>query len=188
MKRISAILCALLLLTAVMLPVMAFAIEKGDVMYVATVKKHRLNMRSAPEVGNNIVGEIAHGTRVTVVDPLPDNPDWVLVLPDGWSNPYYCMSSLLSKSKTGPDKQKKETTESYNYASFKHVSEYKTQVAPSRAGGFVNLRWAPSKSSPSMMKLYGGTSVTVLAKGKGWWQVRVDSNGYTGFIMDAFVN
>ena len=60
-------------------------------------------------------------------------------------------------------------------------------VKPSTPGGFVNLRWGPSKSVSVMTKLYADTQVTVIAKDNTWAQVYDPETGYVGFMMLSFL-
>ena len=62
---------ALFLVLALLLPVMASAATLGPIglgkMYVYTSNGKSLNVRSAPETGDNIIGHVAFGGEVNVV-------------------------------------------------------------------------------------------------------------------------
>ena len=60
-------------------------------------------------------------------------------------------------------------------------------VKPSTPGGFVNLRWGPSKSVAVMTKLYADAQVTVIAKDNTWAQVYDPATGYVGFMKLSFL-
>ena len=184
MKKSLAVLFVLLL--AVM-PLLASA--NTETMYVKTGDGKGLNMRTAPVVAEeNKVGSIAYGTKVEVIQYV--NSYWALVQPDGWSNPYYCQRRFLVSNNPGKyTPSKEETTTVVNeYANFVHVNAFEATVTTGRAGGFANLRWAPSKTAALMEKIYPGATVKVIATNGEWYQVIDETNDYVGFLYKTFLN
>lgn len=178
--------CLLLALMTIALTILPLACAGANAtMYVKTGNGRTLNLRSAAKYGDNIVGYLKYGAKVTVVQ-YSANGKWALVEPDGWSNPAWVVSSYLVP--TNPGKYTKsetaEPTSDDTFASFRLLNEdaYTAAAKPSKTGGFVSLRWAPSKSAPVIKNLFADEELMVLAKGNNWLQVQELSTGYVGFV------
>ena len=48
-------------------------------MYVSTKNKGKLNVRSEPKSGKNVIGQLDYGTKVTVLSPVIINADWSVI-------------------------------------------------------------------------------------------------------------
>ena len=57
---------------------------------------------------------------------------------------------------------------------------------PSRASGWVNLRYTPSAEFGHADKLYANTQLTVIAETQNWLQVRKNDTGVTGYVMRIY--
>ena len=66
------------------------------------------------------------------------------------------------------------------------VTPFSVVVRPSRASGWVNLRWAPSKDTEVITTYRSGVRLTVLAETQSWYQVNNPDTNTTGFIMKAY--
>ena len=74
------------------------------------------------------------------------------------------------------------------FASAKKVAVPYTVVArPSRASGWVNLRWAPTTEAERISTCKQGKELTVLAELKNWYQVQDPVTGMIGFISRQYV-
>ena len=60
-------------------------------------------------------------------------------------------------------------------------------VRPSRASGWVNLRWAPSKQTEVMATYKANEKLLVIQELKNWYQVEDQDTGNVGFISKQFV-
>ncbi|MBR4500296.1 MAG: SH3 domain-containing protein [Clostridia bacterium] len=58
---------------------------------------------------------------------------------------------------------------------------------PSRASGWVNLRWAPSLEADIIATCPQGKTLIVLSEMKDWYQVKDPITGMTGFIGSKYV-
>jgi uncharacterized protein YgiM (DUF1202 family) len=67
------------------------------------------------------------------------------------------------------------------------VSPYTVISRPSRASGWVNLRWAPSTEAERIATCPQGKELTVIAQTNSWYQVQDPQTGMIGFIMQKFV-
>ena len=66
------------------------------------------------------------------------------------------------------------------------VTPFVVVVRPSRASGWVNMRWAPSKDTEVMATYRSGARLTVLAETQSWYQVADPDTDATGFIMKTY--
>ena len=74
-----------------------------------------------------------------------------------------------------------------NYDSFRQVEPHVEYVKTEFAGGFVNLRWAPSKNAAVQLRINDGSEVIVYAKDASWTQVMDSESGYIGFVQNDFL-
>ena len=58
---------------------------------------------------------------------------------------------------------------------------------PSRASGWVNLRWAPSTEAERIAACNQGKELVVLAELRNWYQVQDPVTGMIGFISRQYV-
>lgn len=187
-KRSLAMLCVMVMLVTIALPLTALA---SSVKYVYTSNGKSLNMRSAPiSHANNKIASVPYGAKVTV-DSYVNSKTWAYVNYSGkWG---YVMTRYLVAKK--PADQPVRHTASTTTASTSNKSEYNgfvttsyTAIVRSSApGGFVNLRWAPSKTEAIATRMIDGQKLEVIAQNNSWAQVRVPDTGMVGFIMRAFL-
>ena len=68
------------------------------------------------------------------------------------------------------------------------VAPFTVIARPSRASGWVNLRWAPTTEAERIATCPQGKELTVLAQTNSWYQVQDPVTGMIGFIMQKFVS
>lgn len=187
-RRILSMLCAALLLALAVIPAAAMA---DSTAYVKTQSGCALRIRSSATTdADNVIGKIPYGTAVTVKENLGE---WsrISVKLNGSTVTGYVFNRYLSSKKpatsTTTTTNQSTDTNSTSYSGFKQVASYTVVVRPSTTGGFVNLRWAPSKTAPVMDKLHDGDTLTVIAQNATWAQVMNTANGEVGYIMRRFL-
>ena len=193
MKKVLALVCALVLM---LLPLTAMA---ANVQYVNTSNGGKLNVRKTPHThSNNVVIKLEHGTKVTV-EEYYDNYTWAYISANVNGKTYkgYAMNRYLSDNKpavnpkpssnSSSSSSKSSSSDTLSFKNFKHIEPTQMTVKPTTPGGFVNLRWGPSKSVSVMDKLYADTQVIVIAKSNNWAQVYDPATGYVGFMMLSFL-
>ena len=74
------------------------------------------------------------------------------------------------------------------FASAKKVTPFKVTVRPTRASGWVNLRWAPSKSASLIATYPANSQLLVIKETTNWFQVEDQDTGDVGFISKQFVS
>ena len=190
-KRLLTLTLAAMLLAAMLIPAVASA--DGATMYVVTDNKGSLNVRRDPMVAQNVIGRLNYGQKVTVRMTLASG--WTCIdYAAGDGQVAYVQSRFLSWTMPGgdtPTPSGGEDITSLN-AEFKSARQapypYSVVARPSRASGWVNLRWAPTTSAEVICKCYQGKTLTVLAETTSWYQAQDPETGMVGFIMKKFVS
>ena len=201
-RLVSLILIAVL--AAMLIPALSAADSYYGTQYVYTDNGKSLNVRSTPSTGDNIIGSLKFGEEVTVVELRPNG--WAQIL---WEQNYYgefgaayVQSRFLVKYNPGSkpaqptaapasdvtDYAKVFTSMNAEFRSARQTNVPYTVVArPSRASGWVNLRWAPSTEAERIATCKQGKELTVLAELKNWYQVQDPETGMIGFISRSYV-
>lgn len=202
---------SLLLIAAMMamlLPTVAFADYYGT-QWVYTDNGKSLNVRSTPSTGNNIIGSLKYGAEVTVVEIYSNG--WAQIL---WEqNSYgefgvaYVQRRFLvnhkptsqpAQSNAAPSSGSSTSATDYAKAFSMMNDEFKAgklvanpftvYARPSRASGWVNLRWAPSTEAERIATCPQGKALTVIGETKNWYQVQDPQTGMIGFISKQYVS
>lgn len=201
-KLLSLVLAAILL--AALIPAAALA-DSERTMYVYTENGKSLNVRSAPVVGDNIVAQAKYGEPMTVVATSANG--WSTVWwqdMNGEFHNYYVQSRFLVNYKPGAkpsapsataapasasvtDAAKVLSDMNREFTTAKKVSPYTVAARPSRASGWVNLRWAPSTEAERIATCPQGKELTVLVEMRNWYQVQDPQTGMIGFISNKYV-
>ena len=204
-KRLIALLTVLILAVTVMVPA---TLAEDDTpsdsegyYYVYTENGKGLNVRATP--GGDIVGSLKYGTKIYCYY-RDGGTGWALIdysynMPGVGYGTYACFisSRYLRKSKppanpgSGSSAQPaaKDAVEEINreFRSAKDVNPFSVTVRPSRASGWVNLRWAPSKSAEIMATYKANQKLLVVKELSNWYQVEDQDTGDVGFISKQFV-
>ena len=221
-RRLPALVLALILLTglAAVCAEASGITTSNTVMYVYTDNGKDLNVRSAPYVGNNIIGLAKYGSKLTIVRFL--DTGWACI---NWPNygEAYVQSRYLqwyapagyATATPSPVPTAVPTavpylnnnTNNYNGYSYTEsgyaytdslatlnaefrtariVSPFTITVRPTRASGWGNMRWAPSKDTEVISTYRTGAQLTVIAETQSWYQVVDTNTDATGFMMKAY--
>ena len=177
-KLLSLALAAILL--AALISAAALA-DSERTMYVYTENGKTLNVRSAPVVGDNIVAQARYGDPMTVTATSANGWSTIWWQDDyGEFHNYYVQSRFLVNSKPGAKPSTKPTAApsaststdaskalsdmNKEFAAAKKVSPYTVVARPSRASGWVNLRWAPTTEAERIATCPQGKELTVLVE------------------------
>ena len=194
MKKVISLVLATMLL--VLLVSAAVAESQGTVMYVKTGDGLSLRVRSSMSTKNtsNVIGSLKYGEKVVIYGR---RDGWAMI--DYGNRTAYVMYRFLVKYKPEPfDPSKKETsgdTRSYTtaaqlntlLATAKAVTPYTVVVRPTRASGWVYLRWFPSRASREVATYNGYRELTVIAELKDWYQVSDPATGAVGFVYKSYI-
>ena len=130
-------------------------------VYVTSSNGARVNLRSSPSKGNNVIGCYEVGTKGGMISP---GTAWSQISIDGKKG--YMMTQYLTTTKP-------ETV----VPSGSYVISYN--------GKSVNLRNGAGFSYPIISSYAPGTALTVLTSGTDWSFVRI--NGTYGYMMTQFI-
>ncbi len=188
-KKVVALLSAVVMMLTLLAPVMALAnVPHG---YVRTGNYGPLNMRADTSVYSDKIGSIPYGAQVVIQDYYLDNT-WAGVEYNGKFG--YVMTRYLSYDPVNPRPNPGPTPAPYYpdsdlsrmFDGFQ-TTNYYVVVRPATPGGFVHMRWAPSKQMGIMVDFYDSKQLEVLAQNNTWCQVRDPESGRTGFMMRSFL-
>ncbi len=188
---------------AVLMSVFMAGAMADTTMYVKTGNGKTLNVRSEPNAGDNVIFRFEYGQEVTVAYNLGNG--WSCVrLAGRFSNDGYVMTKFLVSQKPGkyvpssadaelakPATSKESfTMEQLNEVlkTGKSVTPYTITLYPTRASGWVYLRWVPSRNAQQIATYAGGKEVRVIAELKDWYQVEDPDTGVVGFVNSSYVH
>ena len=172
--------------------------------YVYTENGKGLYVRATP--GGEIVGSLKYGSRIYCYYRDGGN-GWALIdyaydMPGVGYGTYACFVSSRYLRKNQPEPRtsssstgKKTSTDTTDVAaeinaefrSAKRVEAFAVTVRPSRASGWVNMRWAPSKQAEVMATYKANAKLLVIRETDHWYQVEDQDTGDVGFIDKQFV-
>lgn len=188
-KRILTLM-AVAMLAATLIPTLASATET---MYVYTKNGKNLNVRYEPNTDSEIYTTIPFGKSMTVLYHLGNG--WSAVSWDG--NIYYVQTRYLVYKKPAkkPESGKKAGNVSTTVAELNTIfksykladTPFSITVRPTRASGWANLRFAPTKEAELMDTFRDGDQLLVIAELKDWYQVEDPDTGAVGYISSQFV-
>ena len=184
--------------------------ESVMTMYVYTDNGQGLNVRSTPYIGDNIIGLAPYGSKLSVIRFLDNG--WACIK---WEKigEAYVQSRFLQWFEPAPlvivtptpvptvAPTRAPTTAPYvlpastdsmeelnkEFRTARLITPFVVQVRPSRASGWVNMRWAPSKDAEVLATYRSGAQLTVIAETQSWYQVADSNTEATGFIMKNYV-
>ncbi len=188
-----------LLILALLLPLCAAAediiVGDLDTMFVYTENGGKLNVRSSPYTGDNIIGQLEYGTMVTVIEFMQD---WACI---EWRDDSiaYVQSRFLQwyepaprpkpapKPTEDPQKKEEERKKQAELISEVDIDPITLQVHASRSSGWVNVRIEPSAATKRVESCPDGTRLTAYGKTTNWYRVVDPSNGKAGYIHKNYV-
>ncbi len=203
-KRLISLLLAAVLAALLMIPAAVAEDESlpgsAGYYYVYTENGKGLNVRNKP--GGDVVGSLKYGTRIYC---YYNEDGWALIdytydMPGYGRGTYACFvsSRYLRKNKPPAKPSKKSETpadqatglEALNaeFASAKNVEPYRVTIRPTRASGWVNVRWAPSTEATLLGTYTANAQLLVICELEHWLQVEDQDTGAVGFVMKEFVS
>ena len=190
-KRIVTFVLVLAILTV---SLASCAMAASAVKYVYTRNGKPLNVRVWPDINSSLLGTLPNGTAVTVNGYTSDYT-WAYIIYNGQTayvmTQYLTDSSPISPTPTpssGGDGKYQSIINSLEneFKTYRVVEPYTVLAKPTRATGWVNLRYAPSAEFGHADKLYANTQLTVIAETANWLQVRKNDTGVTGYVMRKY--
>ncbi len=194
-------LICMALLVATMVLLAAPVALANEIWYVYTDNGKTLNVRERPN--GPVIGELAYGAPVQVV--YYDRSGWSLI----WyrtdnmgftrEGEAYVNSRFLVRNPPAPHNSGKNSGSAAaqdglaainaQFRTAKKVDVPYTVVSrPSRATGWVNLRWAPNTDAERIATCPQGKILIVLVEMQDWYQVQDPETGMVGFISRKFTS
>ena len=197
MKKVISLMLSVMLL--MLLVSAALSESQGTDYYVYTKNGKGLNVRSSMSAADdsNVIGSLAYGTKV-IIYGVKDG--WAMI--DYGNTTGYIMYRFLVKTKPAPykpsdpsEQNTADTTKNASTvtqlnaltASAKIVEPYTVTVRPTRASGWIYMRWFPSRAANEMATFGANYQLTVIAELKDWYQVSDPATGKVGFIYKSYV-
>ena len=172
--------------------------------YVYTENGKGLNVRSTP--GGDVVGSLKYCTKIycyyrdggngwALIDYYYNNPGYGYGTYAAYISSRYLRKNKPparnggSSSSSSASSASTDVTAEINaeFKSAKKVTPFIVTVRPTRASGWVNLRWAPSKSAELMATYKQNEKLLVIKETNNWYQVEDQDTGDVGFINKQFV-
>ncbi len=206
-KRLFALLLVLVLATGLIPAALAEDDTPSDsagYYYVYTENGKGLNVRSTP--GGEIVGSLKYGSRIycyyrdggngwALIDFYYNNPGFGYGTYAAFVSSRYlrktkpaartASGSSSSASSAAPADIGTEINEEFRSA--KKVTPFTVTIRPSRASGWVNMRWAPSKGAEVLATYKQNDKLLVIRETTNWYQVEDQDTGDVGFVSKQFV-
>ena len=205
-RKVAALALALaLVLGAVSALAITMEETRTVTMYVYTDNGKSLNVRSSPAVDNNVIGQAPYGSAITVNYSMShgwtciswkgkqayvqsrylqwDKPPVISWTPTPYVTPAPTVAPYINNYNGYTDTLAVLNAE---FRTARLVTPFTVIVRPSRASGWVNMRWAPSKDPDVLATYRNGAKLTVLAETQSWYQVADPDTDATGFIMKAY--
>ena len=188
---------AFLLVTGILVLALAScAMAVSTVKYVYTRNSRPLNVRVWPDTKSALLGTIPNGTAVTVEGYTTDYT-WAYIVYNGQNA--YVMTQYLVDTYPGGGGftptpvpggegtyQRIVSSLENEFRTYRVVEPYTVLAKPTRATGWVNLRYVPSTDFGHAENLYANTQLTVIAETQNWLQVRKNDTGVTGYVMRIY--
>ena len=186
MKKLIALVLALVAALSLMVPVFASAeeVSANSVMYVNTADGKNLNVRTEPNrTTSRVMYRLVPGTKVTVDSSVAAPTGWAFVTAAGHKNGGFVMTKFLQVNKPG----KYEITERDD--NFKAVNPYTVEAVArgTKRADSVCLRTQPNKTAKALRRLMPGDQLQVIAVGKTWSKVMDPATGKTGYVANDYV-
>ena len=194
MRKIFSIILILSLLTVSM--VSAFA-AGTSIMYVKTDNGRPVNVRSSPNLGDNVIGTAAYGQEVLT--------DWGYAGNDGWTRVIwgsmgdgYIMSRFLvdynpgsapnpaSPTQTAEAQAEQRKLEQELASETAVASQFYIVARPARTSGWVNFRSSPSTSTTRIRTLEEGKELIVVGETTNWYKARDPETNKVGYVAKQY--
>ena len=170
--------------------------EWPKTMYVYTENKGKLNVRSEPRSGDNVIDQLEYGAEVIVESPVVVNPEWSCIRSKKAKGGIaYVMTRYLANSKpkdadkVAEERERKANLEELN----RQMKSARTLEQPlmiavraSRASGWVNFRVGPGVAADRIASLPDGRELKAIGETEKWYQAIDLETGKTGYISKNY--
>ena len=186
MKKLIALLLAMMTVMALMIPVFASAEEPAanTTMWVNPADGKKLNVRTEPNrTTSRLMYRLVPGTKVTIDYSVAAPEGWAFVTTAGHKNGGFVMTKFLQANKPG----KYEITERDD--NFRAVEPYTVEAIArgTKRADSVCLRVKPNKTAQSLRRLMPGDRLEVIEVGATWNKVVDLATGKVGYVANDYI-
>ncbi len=201
-----------LILIAVMTMMFIPSASASWIMYVSPAAGTTVNLRSSPDASkyaNNLITKIPYGSTLTV---KYISGGWACIdYGVGAYDEAYMMAKYLTyeyRAPTAANMKPKGAAPSTNtqesravdlavefsnmnrqFRSFRRIDRHFTVYGrPSRATGWVNLRYAPNEKAELIRRVRQNDQLTVIGETDRWYQVEDPETGIIGYVSRFYVS
>ena len=165
-------------------------------MFVYTENKGKLNVRSEPKSGNNVIDKLEYATEVIVESPVVINPEWCCIRnikgKDGIG--YVMTRYLINDRPSDADKVAKEKERKANQEELeRQIKSFRPLETPlilsvraSRASGWVNFRTGPGVAAERIASLPDGRELKAIGETDKWYEAIDPESGKTGYVSKNY--
>lgn len=186
MKKLISLLLAVILLCSVAALASGSGFGLGT-MYVYTENGKGLNVRSTPDVADNIIGSVKYGGAVNVTE---FQGNWAVI---EWGDTVaYVQKRFLQWYVPDPrpaprPTEKPDDGKDAELRSEVPVDSIRLEARATRASGWVNMRIAPSKNTRRVQTCSDGTELIAFGETTNWFHVTDPATGNSGYIRKDFL-
>ena len=170
--------------------------EWPKTMYVYTENRGKLNVRSEPKSGNNVIDQLEYGAEVIVESPVVVNTDWSCIRnKKGKDGIGYVMTRYLVNNK--PQDAAKVAEEKERKANLEELNRQLKSARPleqpliivvraTRTSGWINFRVGPGVAADRIASLPDGRELKAIGETDKWYQAIDLETGKTGYISKSY--
>ncbi|MBR3494716.1 MAG: SH3 domain-containing protein [Clostridia bacterium] len=185
MKKLTALVIALMTVLTLMIPMFASAdyTQLPSTMWVNCADGKRLNVREEASTNSKLLYRIDCGTRVEIIYTVDSAKGWAYVRPQGHAQGGFVMTKFLVDRQPS----KYEITERSD--NFRNVTPYyvTAKALNGKTDNSVGLRVSPNKTAKMVRRLNAGDRLQVVAVGKTWSKVIDLATGRTGYMANDYM-
>ena len=195
MKKVVAVMLAVVLIAALALPAVAdaltlYATKNGVRVYAA--KRTDAKVYKKLSRGQKVLIEKKSGKWYAILVQDPSGDGQTL----GWIQAKYLSSTKPSKEKKKDKKKSADDTKPAESSrkeiervlgTMQDVEPYEAELVTKTEKGTVALRWQPTTDGKLILHIMNGARLKVLAEGDGWFQVSDPKSGYTGYMASKYL-
>ncbi len=165
-------------------------------MYVYTPNGKTVNVRSTPEMTNNVIAQLKYGTKVMV--EFINSSGWAVVLYQG--REAYIQGRFLQDNPPGPkptpSPEQKEEEElkleqeklNKELKSEREIAEpFYITVRATRTSGWINFRVGPSKITSRVASFPDAKELIAIGETTNWYRARDPETQKIGYIHKNYV-
>ena len=196
MKRAIALLMTLALLISACAMIPAAANAELMPMYVYTPNGKTVNVRSTPEMANNVIARLKYGSKVMV--EFINSTGWAVVMINGreayiqgrflQDNPPAAKPTPSPAEKEEQERKTEEEKLNRELKSEREITDpFYIAVRATRTSGWINFRVGPSKITSRIASFPDSKELIAIGETSNWYRARDPETQKIGYIHKNYV-